>query len=230
MQRISAVFGVGLVLACHSLETTVLAEVPYRIQIVDEQSGRGVPLVELATVNNIRFYTDSLGNAAIDEPGLERLDVFFQIRSHGYEYPADGFGSRGRVLRVEAGESDVVRIRRVNIAERLYRLTGAGIYRDSLMTGQPVPIEAPLLNGQVFGCDSTINVVYCGKLFWFWETPTGRVIRWGTSTRPARHRCCHPMADWTPLSASTSRSLSARTDSPAGWPSFPAKARRGWRV
>src|SRR5262249_33668283 len=66
-----------------------------------------------------------------------------------------------------------VSIRRINIAERLYRLTGAGIYRDSVLAGWPVPIRAPLLNGQVFGCDGTISAVYRGQLYWFWGD-TGR--------------------------------------------------------
>ena len=29
----------------------------FTIRVVDEQTGRGVPLVELRTVNNIRFHT-----------------------------------------------------------------------------------------------------------------------------------------------------------------------------
>ena len=45
-------------------------------------------------------------------------------------------------------------IRRLNIARRLYRVTGGGIYRDSVLTGDPVPIREPLLNGQVLGQDS----------------------------------------------------------------------------
>ena len=36
---------------------------PFAIEVVDEQSGRGVPLVELKTVSNVRYYTDSAGLA-----------------------------------------------------------------------------------------------------------------------------------------------------------------------
>lgn len=42
----------------------------FKIQVVDRQSGRGVPLVELRTVNNIRCFTDSNGIVAFYEPGL----------------------------------------------------------------------------------------------------------------------------------------------------------------
>ena len=41
-----------------------------RIQVVDEATGRGVPLVELRTVNQVRYVTDSNGVVAFDEPGL----------------------------------------------------------------------------------------------------------------------------------------------------------------
>jgi hypothetical protein len=62
----------------------------------------------------------------------------------------------------------VLKIKRTNIAERLYRVVGAGIYRDSVLTGQPVPIRQPLLNGHVLGSDSVVNAVYRGKIWWFW--------------------------------------------------------------
>jgi len=169
--------------------TALYAEVPFRVQVIDERTGRGVPLVELQTVNNIRYYTDSQGVAAINEPGLSGVDVFFHIKSHGYEYPKDGFGNRGQRVKVTAGGSEVLKIKRINIAERLYRLTGAGIYRDSVLTGMPVPIREPLLNGQVFGCDATMSAVYHGKLYWFWgdtnrpQYPLGNFYVTGATSR-----------------------------------------------
>jgi len=71
-------------------------------------------------------------------------------------------------LAVEPGKSATVRIRRINIAQRLYRITGEGIYRDSILLGRRAPISEPLLNGQVFGQDSVQNALYQGKLFWMW--------------------------------------------------------------
>ncbi|MBI5759308.1 MAG: hypothetical protein HZA46_12390 [Planctomycetales bacterium] len=144
------------------------AERPFSIQIVDEQTGRGVPLVELKTVNQQQFITDSHGLAAIDEPELVGQKVFFHILSHGYEYAKDGFGYRGVAVTVTPGERKQFKIKRVNLAERLYRMTGSGIYRDSVLVGEPVPIKQPLLNAQVFGSDSVVNAVYRGKVYWFW--------------------------------------------------------------
>ncbi len=125
-------------------------------------------MVELKTVNDVCYHTDSAGIVALDEPGLMGQTVFFHVSSHGYEFPKDGFGFRGTRLKVQSGGTATVKIKRLNIAERLYRITGAGIYRDSLLVGRPVPIEQPVLNGQVFGSDSVVNAVYNGKLYWFW--------------------------------------------------------------
>jgi hypothetical protein len=140
----------------------------FRIQVVDEETGWGVPLVELRMVNQIRFVTDSNGIVAFDEPGLFNRKVFFTVRSHGYEFEKDGFGFRGKAIDITEGGSARLAIRRLNIARRLYRVTGEGIYRDSVLTGDKVPIREPLLNGQVFGQDSVVNAVFRGRIYWFW--------------------------------------------------------------
>ncbi len=140
----------------------------FTIKVVDEQTGRGVPLVELRTVHGIRHYTDSNGIVAFHEPGLMDSDVFFHVSSHGYAFPADGFGMAGKRLHVAAGASTTLRLERRNIAERLYRVTGGGIYRDSVLAGAAVPIAQPVLNGRVVGQDSVINAVFDGRLYWFW--------------------------------------------------------------
>jgi hypothetical protein len=144
------------------------AEKPFAIKVVDEETGRGVPLVELETTNNVLFYTDSNGLAAIDDPTLFGQKTFFHVRSHGYEFAKDGFGYRGKAVDVTPGGEATLKIKRINIAQRLYRVTGGGIYRDSVLLGKDVPIEHPLLNAQVLGSDSVVNAVYKGKLRWFW--------------------------------------------------------------
>ena len=140
----------------------------FAITVVDEQTGRGVPLVELRTVNQLRFVTDSNGIVAFHEPGLMDRDVFFHVRSHGYEFAKDGFGFAGKMLRITPGGSAKLTIKRINIAERLYRITGAGIYADSKLVGVKTPLDEPLLNAQVLGSDSVVTAVYGGKLHWFW--------------------------------------------------------------
>ena len=145
----------------------------FAIQVVDRQTGRGVPLVELRTTNSIRCFTDSNGIVAFLEPGLMDTEVFFFVESHGYEHPKDGFGYRGVRLRTTPGTTAVVPIDRINIAERLYRVTGQGIYRDSVLVGRPVPLKNPAINGLVMGQDSVFTCLYHDRLFWMWGD-TGR--------------------------------------------------------
>jgi hypothetical protein len=141
---------------------------PFAITVVDAATGRGVPLIELRTVHHVRLVTDSNGIAAFHEPGLMDQTVFFHVSGHGYEFPKDGFGFRGKQIKITPGGSATLKVDRVNIAERLYRITGAGVYRDSVLVGAKVPIKEPLLNAQVLGSDSVMNAVYKGKLYWFW--------------------------------------------------------------
>ncbi len=140
----------------------------FRITVVDEATGRGVPLVELKMTTETRYWTDSNGIVAFCEPGLMGQKVYFHVRSHGYELPGEFPDFRGQALHVTSGGSAVIRLRRGNIAERLYRITGEGIYRDSLIVGEPAPIRQPVLNAEVAGQDTVIAVPYRGKLYWFW--------------------------------------------------------------
>jgi hypothetical protein len=143
------------------------------VRVVDEETNRGVPLVELKLPNDVKYWTDSAGVAALDEPSLRGRETFLAVRSHGYEYPEETFLGRGVNVTIEPGKSREVRIRRTMIAERLYRLTGEGIYRDSLMAGLPVPAKEPLLNAQVLGQDTVAAAVYRGRIFWIWGDTIG---------------------------------------------------------
>jgi hypothetical protein len=144
------------------------ADPPFGIRVVDADTGRGVPLIELRTTHAVRYYTDSAGWVAFEEPGLLGREVYFHVSGHGYEHAADGFNYRGVALRAEPGGRAEIRVRRVNIAERLYRVTGGGIYRDSLLLGEQAPTSQPALNGLVCGQDSVLTAPYRGRIFWFW--------------------------------------------------------------
>jgi hypothetical protein len=165
--------------------------------VVDRQTGRGVPLVELRTTNSIRCFTDSNGIVAFHEPGLMDRDVFFFVESHGYEFPKDGFGFRGTRLKTTPGASAVIQIDRLNIAERLYRVTGQGIYRDSVLTGRSVPLQQPVLNGRSWA-GLGLTCLY-RPIFWMWGD-TAAFLPVGNFTCPAAARL--PVVGLTPLSAS----------------------------
>ncbi len=144
------------------------ADKPFAIEVLDDATGRGVPLVELETMDNQLFVTDSAGRVAFSELGQMGVPVWFSMRSHGYDFPVDGFGMTGKRFTPQPGATGTIKIKRRNIAERLVRLTGQGIYRDTVLLGEKPPLAAPLSNGGVVGQDSVQAVVYRGRLFWLW--------------------------------------------------------------
>lgn len=139
----------------------------YAIHVIDDTSERGVPLVTLTTVNHISHTTDSAGWIAFHEPGLMGKEVFFHINSPGYTFAKDGFGYSGMRLTPKLGETHEIRITRLNIAERLPRLTGQGIYRDSELLGKESPLPHANFN-MTLGQDSVQALPWQGRLFWLW--------------------------------------------------------------
>ena len=159
-------------LEAHALDSDLAPPVNpsgyFRIHVIDGETRRGVPLVELRTVNGISHFTDSAGMVAFFEPGMMNRDIFFRMTSHGYTMPKDELGAAGHTVRTTPGTSATVEIHRDNIAERLYRITGQGIYADSVLLGDQPPIAHPLINSRVDGQDSVLVTQYRGRLFWVW--------------------------------------------------------------
>ncbi len=147
---------------------TAAPEMPFGIQVVDAQTGRGVPLMTLTTTNHQAYVTDSAGWVAFQEPGLMETEVFFHVSGPGYSVAKDGFGYAGVRLKPKAGEKTEVKVLRHNIAERLYRITGQGIYRDSTLLGFENPLPKSNLNAAVTGQDSVQGLPWKGRLFWLW--------------------------------------------------------------
>lgn len=148
---------------------TLLAAAPedyFGIHVIDEETGRGVPLITLKTTNQITLTTDSAGWIAFNEPGLMRRVVYFGVEGPGYALPKDGFGFAGVKLTPVGGKTAEVKILRTNIAERLCRLTGQGIYRDSTLLGREAPLPRPNLYADVMGQDSVQVVSWKGRYFW----------------------------------------------------------------
>jgi hypothetical protein len=132
----------------------------FGVHVVDPQSGRGVPLVKVRA-NNQDYYTDSGGLAAINTTGIANQSLGFSLTSYGYT-------STVWPLQVVPGAISDVTIARTQLAERLYRVTGKGIYQDTLRLGQSAPIASPLLNANVKGQDSVQTAIYKNQLHWFW--------------------------------------------------------------
>ncbi|MEZ5383909.1 MAG: hypothetical protein R3F13_00190 [Prosthecobacter sp.] len=138
----------------------------FGIHVIDEATGRGVPLITLKTTNQIALTTDSAGWIAFDEPGLMGRTVYFSVEGPGYAVPKDGFGYAGVKLTPKVGQTAEVKVLRTNIAERICRLTGQGIYRHSTLLGREPPLPRPNLFADVMGQDSVQVVPWKGRYFW----------------------------------------------------------------
>jgi hypothetical protein len=142
----------------------VRAAEPCRIEVTDKENGWPVPLIELRTTHNVRFVTDNAGVIAFDAPECMGRETWFTVHGHGYDVAKDGFGMRGVRLVPEPGKTLRVSVIRTNIARRLGRLTGSGLFAESQKLGS----ELDWRDTGVFGCDSVQNAVYRGKMFWAW--------------------------------------------------------------
>lgn len=142
----------------------------YSIRFVDADSGRGIPLVYLRSEYKFIYVTDSAGYVAFNEPELMTgQGLWLNVASYGYETPKGGFDTEGLQVFPSPGGSIELRLQRTQVAQRLYRMTGYGIYRDSVLLGQPTPLERPILNAQVAGSDTVQCAKYHDKLFWMWQ-------------------------------------------------------------
>ena len=155
-------------LAFLALASTAFGATPCRIEVVDKQNGWPVPLVQLRTTHSVNFVTDNAGVIALDAPALMGREAWFDVIGHGYEVTKDGFGMSGVRLKPEPGATLRVEVNRVNIAKRLGRSTGAGIFAESQKLGR----ELDWRESGVFGSDSVQNAVHRGKLFWAWGDTT----------------------------------------------------------
>ena len=131
------------------------------LRVFDKQNNRGVPLVTLANANG-SYITDSQGMVAYCDPDHMGAQDF-AVSTYGYTLS----GGTAHVNAV-GGQLVQIGLDRQNIAERLYRTTGQGIYRDSSLLGLITPLRNPNLNAQVTGQDSVITALYKGKIFWTW--------------------------------------------------------------
>jgi len=141
---------------------------PCCVEIVEEGTDWPVPLVELRTTHNMRFVSDNAGVIAVDAPELMGVATWFTVIGHGYGVKKDGFGYRGVRLTPEPGKTLRVEVTRSIVARRLGRLTGGGLFAESRKVGR----DRDLPRTGVWGCDSVLNAVHNGRLFWLWGDTT----------------------------------------------------------
>ncbi len=152
-----------IILAAFCLPVVLAAE-PFRIEVVDKDNGWPVPLVELTTTSDSQFVTDNAGVAAFDLDEFMGVETWLHVFSHGYELPADGFGNRGVRFTPEPGGRLTIEIERKQIAKRLGRLTGSGLFAESQKFGEHGAWE----ESGITGCDTVQLTRHGDRLFWLW--------------------------------------------------------------
>jgi len=158
----------------------------FRIDVIDAATGGGVPLIELHTPDGVSWWTDNQGIVAFDDLTSMGRRLRFEVRGDGYRtLDPSGFVE----LEPKPAGRAVIGLERLDVAERLYRVTGAGLYRDSVRLGLEVPIRHPLGSAGVAGQDSAQAVLYRGKVFWIWgDTPSLAHPLWNYHTTGATSR------------------------------------------
>ncbi|MGC6444250.1 MAG: hypothetical protein ACON4H_16485 [Rubripirellula sp.] len=157
---------------------------PCEIEVIDRLTGWPVPMIEIETTNQLKFVSDNSGRIAFDAPELMGTSTWLHVRGHGYSVPKDGFGYRGVRVKPEAGGKIQIVVDRDQLAMRLGRLTGAGIYAES----QKLGYELDWKESGVMGCDSVQNATHLGNRFWAWgdtnlpSYPLGRFHMTGATT------------------------------------------------
>jgi len=161
----------GLFIVCATLPAVCdqVTTSPFVLKFVDAATGRPIPLVEVEAFNGLRQVSDNLGHIAIIEPDMAFNNLRLVIRGNGYRYPKlDLLGERAINPQLLPGDYIQVKLERTVAAERLYRITGAGRYRDSILAGRSEQHTDTWLVGRVIGLDSAIPVVWHRRLFCFW--------------------------------------------------------------
>lgn len=146
------------------ISSLVAAAQPCRIEIVDKENGWPVPLVELRSVHDTIHVSDNLGLIALDDPDLLGREVFFHVKGHGYGVPKDGFGYEGVRATLKPGGTFKIELERRNVAKRLGRLTGAGLFAE----GEKLGIAPLLPESGIVGCDSVLTISTSDTLFFLW--------------------------------------------------------------
>lgn len=139
-----------------------------RVNIVDQDNRWSVPLVELQTTGGQRFVSDNAGVIALDSPDLMNRESWFTVIGHGYDIKADGFGYRGVKLTPVPGKTLTVEVTRANIAKRIGRLTGGGLFAEAQKCGD----EKDWIDSPIVGCDSIQMATLGNKRFWLWGDTT----------------------------------------------------------
>lgn len=177
-----------------ALVSTAQAIEPCKIEVVDKSNGWPVPLVQLTTTNDTSFVTDNAGVVAFDAPEFMGRETWLTVFSHGYELNKDGFGNRGVRFTPKPGGTFKIELERKQVAKRLGRLTGGGIFAESQkLGGFPNWKESGVL-----GSDTVQIATYKGKLMWLWGDTNLPAYPLGIYNTPVASSTLKPLVSLKP--------------------------------
>ena len=158
-----------------------------------------MPLVELSDRQRDPLCHRQQRVAAFDEPGLMDQKVFFHVRSHGYEFPKDGFGYRGKAFRSRragghaedhAGQHRRAALPRDRRRHLPRQRPGRRSSADPTSRSSTARCSAPT---------AWSTRVYRGKVYWFWGDTNRPGLSAGQLPRPRCHvRRCRAKAGSSP--------------------------------
>jgi hypothetical protein len=190
----------------------------HALQVVDADTGRPISVVAVQ-IDGRTAWTDNGGYVTFYDLDDMVAPRFAELTSHGYAPATASFVPT-------PGASTTVTLVRTQLAERLYRITGAGRWEATVRLGLPAPGADPLLAGGVIGQDSALAVPWRGGLFWVWGD-TNRASYALGSYQTAAATSALPAPDperWLDLAYLTGddgfvRGVAPPTDSGATWTS-----------
>jgi hypothetical protein len=175
-------------------QSALIAIEPCRIEVIDKASGWPVPLVELRTVNHVRFITDNAGVIAFDLPEAMGRETWLSVSGHGYTVKADVFGYRGVRITPQPAKTVKIEVDRTIIAKRIGRLTGSGLFGESAKLDPALKLD----ESGILGCDSVQNAVFNGKLYWYWGDTNLPHYPLGIFDAPGATTAVQPLASLEP--------------------------------
>lgn len=128
-----------------------------KILVVEKGTDWPVPLVQFRTTHHQLFVTDNAGVIVLNSPELLNRETWFHVEGHGYGVRKDGFGFEGVRITPKLGKTIKIEVERRIIAQRLGRLTGAGLFTEKKIT-----------ESGIVGCDSVQVARHGKRLYWLW--------------------------------------------------------------
>lgn len=130
----------------------------FTLLVLDRKTNRALPGAQVITPHRT-YVTDSSGAAAIYETGVMNSHITVTLAADGYVtatgVPIDPTPGLTRQATIDPDASQ--------IAIRLYRINGPGIFRDRVLLGQS---SSQGLNADMMSQDGPMTTIYQGRVYW----------------------------------------------------------------